>query len=146
MPARLKHPRQELEHHEQTFLIRWADTVIADLHPNAGKLFAIPNGGHRNKQVALKLKEEGVRAGVLDLFFPEARGGYFGLWIEMKVRPNRPSPEQLARLQQHLADGYYAAVCYGHEQAQVLLLWYLELAPTPQRVAAVPPVLYEAAP
>ena len=146
MPARLKHPRQELEHREQTFLIRWADRVIAGLHPNAGKLLAIPNGGHRNKQVALKLKEEGVRAGVLDLFFPEARGGYFGLWIEMKVRPNRPTPEQLARLRQHLADGYYAAVCYGHEQAQDLLLWYLELAPTPQRVAAVPPVLYQAVP
>ena len=144
--AALKRPRQELEHREQVHLIRWADIVMADQHPNAGKLFAIPNGGHRNKQVALKLKEEGVRAGVLDLFFPEARGGYFGLWIEMKVRPNRPTPEQLARIRQHLDDGYYAAVCYSHEQAQTLVLWYLELAPTPQRVAAMPPALHETAP
>ena len=146
MPARLKRPRQDLEHIEQAHLIQWADTVIADLHPNAGKLFAIPNGGHRNKHVALKLKEEGVRAGVLDLLFPEARGGYFGLWIEMKVRPNKPTPEQLALIRQHLADGYYAAVCYTAEQAQTLLLWYLELAPTPRHVAAMPPVLHEAAP
>ena len=144
--AALKRPRQELEHREQVHLIRWADIVMADQHPNAGKLFAIPNGGHRNKQVAHKLKEEGVRAGVLDLFFPEARGGYFGLWIEMKVRPNRPTPEQLARIKQHLDDGYYAAVCYSHEQAQTLLLWYLELAPTPQRVAAMPPALHETTP
>ena len=142
MPTRLKHPRQELEHKEQAHLIQWADTVITQQHPNAGKLFAIPNGGHRNKHVALKLKEEGVRAGVLDLFFPEARGGYFGLWIEMKVRPNKPTLEQLARIQQHLDDGYYAAVCYNHEQAQTLLLWYLELAPTPRRLAALPPMLH----
>ncbi len=146
MPARLKRPRQDLEHIEQAHLIQWADTVIADLHPNTGKLFAIPNGGHRNKHVALKLKEEGVLAGVLDLLFPEARGGYFGLWIEMKVRPNKPTPERLAHIRQHLAAGYYAAVCYTAEQAQTLLLWYLELAPTPRHVAAMPPVLHEAAP
>ena len=141
MAARLKGPRQELEHREQTHLIQWADTVIIDQHPNAGKIFAIPNG-HRDKQVALEPTEEGVRAGVLDLLFPEARGGYFGLWIEMKVRPNKPTLEQLARIRQHLDDGYYAAVCYNHEQAQTLLLWYLELAPTPRRLAALPPVLH----
>ena len=34
----------------------------------------------------------------------------------------------------------------SHEQAQTLVLWYLELAPTPQRVAAMPPALHETAP
>ena len=64
----------------------------------------------------------------------------------MKVRPNKPTPEQLARIRQHLDDGYYAAVCYTAEQAQALLLWNLEQAPTPLRVAAMPPVLHETAP
>jgi hypothetical protein len=30
--------------------------------------FAIPNGGHRAKRVAISLKEEGGEAGVLDIF------------------------------------------------------------------------------
>ena len=68
------------------------------------------------------LKEESVRAGVLDLFFPEARGGYFGLWIELEVRPNKPTPDELARIRQQLEDVYYAAVCYTADQAKALLL------------------------
>lgn len=133
--------RGELEHSEQVHLILWADGgKIAGRYPNARKIFAIPNGGHRNVVVAGKLKAEGVRAGVPDLCFPEARGGYFGLWIEMKVRPNRPSAEQVERLTQLNADGYLAFICWSAEEAQVILGWYLSLAPTPQRVAATPPV------
>jgi len=133
--------RGELEHIEQVHLILWTDGgEIADRYPNARKIFAIPNGGHRNVVVAGKLKAEGVRAGVPDLCFPEARGGYFGLWIEMKVRPNRPSAEQLQRITQLNADGYLAVICWSAEEAQAILSWYLSLAPTPQRVAATPPV------
>jgi len=67
--------RGELEHIEQVHLILWTDGgEIADHYPNARKIFAIPNGGHRNVVVAGKLKAEGVRAGVPDLCFPEARG------------------------------------------------------------------------
>ena len=115
---------------------------MADRHPNARKIFAIPNGGHRNVVVASKLKAEGVRPGIPDLCFPEGRGGYFGLWIEMKVKPNRPSTEQLARIAQLNADGYLAVICWSAEEAQPILGWYLSLAPTPQRVAAVPPLVH----
>ena len=133
--------RGELEHIEQVHIILWTDGgEIADRYPNARKIFAIPNGGHRNVVVAGKLKAEGVRAGVPDLCFPEARGGYFGLWIEMKVRPNRPSAEQLQHIAQLNADGYLAVICWSAEEAQAILGWYLGLAPTPQRVAATPPV------
>ncbi len=47
-------------------------------------LHHIPNGGERNLAVAGKLKAEGVKAGVWDLFLPLPRGGYHGLYIEMK--------------------------------------------------------------
>jgi len=58
----------------------------------------------------------------------------------MKVRPNRPSAEQLQRMAQLNADGYLAVTCWSAEEAQTILSWYLSLAPTPQRVAATPPV------
>ena len=42
-------------------------------------IFAIPNGGMRDKVTGAKLKLEGVIPGVPDLFVPE-----WDLWIEMK--------------------------------------------------------------
>ena len=69
------------ESQEQVAFIQWADMFFN------GKdefVFAIPNGGLRNVVVAKKMKAEGVKPGVLDLFFTLARGGYHGLFIEMK--------------------------------------------------------------
>ncbi len=42
-------------------------------------IFAIPNGGYRDKRTAEKLQAEGVVPGVPDLFIPAWR-----LWVEMK--------------------------------------------------------------
>mgnify|MGYP002718113354 FL=1 len=57
-------------------------------------LHAQPNGGWRNKTVAAKLKAEGVRAGVHDYCWPFKSGEHSGLYIELKSRTGRPSPEQ----------------------------------------------------
>lgn len=56
---------------------------------NWGLIFAIPNGGKRSKATAGRLKAEGVKAGVPDLFLPLARNGYHGLFLELKVSPNK---------------------------------------------------------
>ena len=56
--------------------------AVFDFARYAGiRLFAIPNGGHRHKAVAVKLRAEGVCAGVPDLMVPEAHGGFNGLFI-----------------------------------------------------------------
>ena len=54
----------------------------------------MPNGGHRNKATAGKLKAEGVRAGVPDLMLLYPRHGYHGLVIELKVGHNVATREQ----------------------------------------------------
>ncbi len=54
------------EHQEQCALFHWA-AHMESKHPQLGLLFAIPNGGLRNKLVARKLKMEGVKAGVLEI-------------------------------------------------------------------------------
>lgn len=78
------------------------------------RIFAIPNGSHRNIITAKKLKMEGVRAGVPDLFLPLASSRFYGLFIEMKV--SAPMKTYLAAHQKEerdalLADGYAYSVC-----------------------------------
>jgi hypothetical protein len=62
------------EHEEQRELVRW----FRQTWPGV-RIFAIPNGGHRSKATAGRLKAEGVASGVPDLFVPAWR-----LWVEMK--------------------------------------------------------------
>jgi len=102
-------------------------------YPAAAELIHhIPNGGHRSKSVAVKLKAQGVRAGVPDLSLPIARGGYFGLYIEFKatVDPAPVSPSQRAYLRLLDEQGYLAVVCYGHFDAMECLRAYLALPKT----------------
>lgn len=54
------------------------------LFPELQWMFAIPNGGYRDKITAAKLKAEGVKAGVSDVMLPVPRQGLHGLFIEMK--------------------------------------------------------------
>lgn len=80
-------------------------------------LFAIPNGGSRNKAEAARLKAEGVSAGVPDLFMPIAKGKYHGLFIEMKVGKNKTSFAQDEWIALLRRNGYAVAVCYGADAA-----------------------------
>jgi hypothetical protein len=87
--------------------------------PDVDKIFHIPNGGRRTMTEAKRFKAEGVKAGVPDLFLPVARGGYHGLFIEMK-RPdhkNKPSKAQNEWQQFLTKQGYLSVVCYGYEEA-----------------------------
>lgn len=91
-------------------------------------IYHVPNGGHRVKAVAAKLKGQGVKAGVPDLVLPMARGGWFGLYIEFKARPpfDAPvSPSQDAYLQALHRQGYLAIVCRGSIDAVEAIRAYL---------------------
>ena len=96
-------------------------------------LFHVPNGGHRHKLVAIKLKEQGVKPGVPDLVLPMARGGYFGLYIEFKAAPPNDAPVSLTQhgfIQALNAQGYLAVVCRGHSDVLEILRAYLLLPAT----------------
>lgn len=56
-------------------------------------LFAVPNGGGRSPIEAAIMKAEGVTAGVSDLLFLEARGGWGCLCIELKYGPKAKQSE-----------------------------------------------------
>jgi len=122
------------EHDIQSALFCWAQLQKA-CYPELALMFAIPNGGKREKRqdrkgrwfspTAQKLKREGVKAGIPDIFLPCARGGSHGLFIEMKAPDGKVSPEQ-ARVHQLLRkEGYAVIVCYSLESAITLITWYL---------------------
>lgn len=127
-PARAKPVDREGQ--EQAALM----TELQLRYPAAHKLiYHVPNGGHRVKAVAAKLKGQGVKAGVPDLVLPMARGGFFGLYIEFKAKPPFDaaiSPSQDAYLQALNDQGYLAIVCRGSIDAVEAIRSYLLLPKT----------------
>jgi hypothetical protein len=114
------------EHTEQVALFNWAK-LMESRHPQLALMFAIPNGGHRHIAVAYKLKAEGVRAGVPDIFLPVSHGTKYGLWIELKDGKNKTSKIQKEWLNKLNNEGYETKVCYGFDEARQAIIDYLEL-------------------
>ena len=114
------------ESQEQTTLFQWAG-VMAGKWPELRLLHAIPNGGSRNPIEARHLKEQGVKAGIPDIFLPCARGGFNGLYIEMKRRKGgRVSIEQKKIMIALREQGYRVVVALGWEEARDAIMKYIE--------------------
>ena len=89
-------------------------------------LFAIPNGGSRDIREAVRLKRQGVKAGVSDMFLPIPNSMYHGLFIELKVGKNKTSKMQEEFIDYVRMNGYMAKVCYGADEAIRTIKSYLE--------------------
>lgn len=114
------------EAQEQRALFQWI-AVWANKWPELRYAHHIPNGGSRNAVEAANLKAQGVLAGVPDICLPCARGGYHGLYIELKRRQGgRVSPEQKKMLMALQRLGYRAEVCHGWEEAAQIITEYME--------------------
>lgn len=57
-------------------------------------LFAVPNGGSRNKAEAKRMKGEGVKRGVSDVILLIPKKGYASLCLEFKTKQGRQSDDQ----------------------------------------------------
>lgn len=97
------------EHEEQREVVRWFRQQWPDV-----RIFAIPNGGARSPTTAVRLKAEGVSAGVPDLFVPG-----WALWIEMKrTKGGRVGPDQKDWMDYLYSIGHRVIVCHGAEDAK----------------------------
>ena len=128
--ARTKRPRPTAqpkgsEHQEQKALFEWAEK-LAYRYPELDLMFAVPNGGLRNKAVAVRMKAEGLKPGVPDILIPVARCGHHGLFIELKYGRGKPSAKQVEWLDALNEQGYLAVVCWGWCEAADLIQSYLE--------------------
>jgi len=125
------------EHQEQVALFQWLGELEGAM-PELAMVFPIPNGaklpfgrnknGKRFSREAMKLKAEGLKNGVPDIFAAIPRGTFHGLFIEMKRAKkslSRVSPEQLDMKTALEGMGYRVEICYGWEAARDVILDYL---------------------
>jgi len=114
----------ESEH--QQALFAWSKLMQPQL-PELALLHATGNGnGKRNIIQGARMKREGVLAGVSDIMLPVARGGYHGLYIELKtVKGGRVSLPQQWWLEETAKQGYRSVVCHGWVEAKEVIEGYL---------------------
>ena len=113
------------EHQSQAAVISWWRLVCGSYHLPEFALFAIPNGGARNLITGARLKQEGVRAGILDLMLAVKRSDFGGLFIEMKKLGKRPSPAQQEVMDYLARAGYERKVCWTSAAATAAIREYL---------------------
>jgi hypothetical protein len=116
------------EHQEQAAIINWCDLFVG-ICPELDLLYAIPNGASLSKGgTAWRiLAAEGAKKGIPDLCLPVARGGYYGLYIELKFRTNQPTPDQANWLDRLTNQGYLAVAAWGADEAIEILIEYLDI-------------------
>jgi hypothetical protein len=117
---------KQTEHDEQVKLFQWAKAQSGK-HPQLSLMFAIPNGGQRNIVTATKLKAEGVKSGVPDIFLAVPSNTAHGLFIEMKSPKGKVSDNQKQWLSALSSNRYICAICYSFCDAQQVIIEYLDL-------------------
>ena len=115
---------KHIESQEQQALFQWAE-LNKKKYPELELLYHCPNGGRRNVIEAARLKREGVKAGVPDVFLPVARNGHHGLYLEMKSKGGRITDNQCYWIQSLMKQGYMVWICRDWENAKNAILGYL---------------------
>ena len=117
--------KYESEHEAQKGVFEFCRELMKT-YPALKMLYAIPNGFRSNPEAAKWMKDEGLKPGVPDLCLPVARGGFHGLYIEMKRKGGKkPTDDQCEWLHSLGREGYAAYCCMGREAAQDTILKYV---------------------
>lgn len=119
----------QAETEEQAALIAWADKTVIDGICIGDYLIHIPNEGKRGPKAARDAKRLGLRKGVPDLFLALPRGGYAGLWIEMKTLGGKPTPDQDHWLHKMNEIGYLATIKFSCVEAMKTITGYIKNNP-----------------
>lgn len=113
----------QIEHKIQTEVATW----IRCEHPRI--LWTASAGGMRTGiHTARKMKAMGYRKGCPDLLIFEPRGGYLGLFIELKAPGGTKQPQQREFLQEANDRGYMAVFCEGYKETVDFIGKYLKLS------------------
>jgi len=127
-------PLNEGGHQKAVFV--WAAWSLGK-YPALRWLHSSQAGAKMTPATAGKMKAEGMKAGVPDIFLDVPRRGFNGLRIELKVPEQRNtkgtiakskgvlSAEQKEWLAHYTASGFCAHVCYGWEDTVRVIESYL---------------------
>jgi len=139
-------PKAAPEHLDQVTLAYMVRSHVAR-YPDLASFAAIPNQGGGKVGTpemirAARMKREGLAPGYPDTLLDVARGGYFGLRVELKRESHwnlregqpyaagEPDEDQVAWHKRLTLNGYLVAVAWGWSPAWELFKWYLEQPPT----------------
>lgn len=116
------------ERQHQQAVMKWArQPSIRERWPELALLHHIKNETTGGAAEVAADKAMGVKKGVPDLCLPVTRGGFHGLYIEMKTPSGRASDAQRWWVTRLTEQGYRATVCHGYDAAVAELCWYLSL-------------------
>ena len=104
------------EHSMQVKVVQYVRTFYPEV-----LILSVPNGAGTSAKNRLALYAEGLLPGVPDLFIPEARQGFHGLWIEMKTQEGVESVAQ-KRIRNHLEDNNYLCYVARSEQTAINII------------------------
>lgn len=113
--------RKLYEHTLQVKVVQYVRTFYPEV-----MILSIPNGSGTTARNRLALYAEGLLPGVPDLFIPEARKGFHGLWIEMKTDNGVESKAQKAVRNNLERNGYLCYVARSEQTAINIIEAYLE--------------------
>lgn len=119
---KIRKPPSDEEHQTQVACVNWFRLKYPKLR---NVLFAIPNGGRRDKKTGTTLKEEGVVAGVADLILLKRNQRYGALCVEMKTKSGSQSETQKKWQKEVEATGNKYVVCRSLDEFMKEITDYL---------------------
>lgn len=119
---KIRKPPSDEEHQTQVACVNWFRLKFPKLRK---VLFAIPNGGRRDKKTGTTLKEEGVVAGVADLILLRRNQKYGALCVEMKTKSGNQSDTQKKWQKEVEATGNKYVVCRSLDEFMKEITDYL---------------------
>lgn len=116
----MKRKIRHLEQGEQIAVVQW----LRVQYPKV--LFTSSGAGLiTNARTGGLMKKLGYSAGTPDIMIFEPRGGFHGLFIEMKYKDGIVSENQELWIRELVAKNYQAYVCYGFLEAREIIDGYL---------------------
>lgn len=94
------------------------------------KYCASLGGIYTSPTQAVKAKRTGYKRGFPDLQITEAKGGYFGLFLELKTNKGRATKDQKEWIKDLNNRGYKALIVKGIDECMKAIDTYMELTDT----------------
>lgn len=123
MDTKIRASRSHTESGEQIAAMDW----LRLQHPKLAE-YTMHIGNERKSSVYMGaiMKKMGVLKGASDLFMAWPSRGFHGLFIEVKSKTGRPTPEQNEFIDRMNGVGYHACICRGADEIISTISWYLQ--------------------
>lgn len=113
---------------EDCELIKYFDWLSwqEKIDPRLAAIYHVPNERKCSMYAGKIMKQKGVRAGVPDVCGPIPTLKYPGFYFELKIKPNTPSPKQIAFCKLLCGLGYCVHIAWSGNELIELTKKYLK--------------------